>query len=250
MQSELRVLFRKEAKHLLRSRAALLSSLVVPSFILVGAPLTQFFSVDARINMLTRGIPEHLALPAGITDAAHSDMGMVRWVFPLLVALGGLLVPAITAVHTVIAERDNRTIELLAALPVRLSHVLFAKFATVVIFCVASSCLLLTIDAALIVPRGWVSIGYMASIYVLLIAAMAYSASASLVTTLIAKDFRTANNINGMLLAPLIGACIAILTFVPGETFHVFVLAGLFAFFAAAGFYAAIKIVSFERLLQ
>lgn len=250
MSSELRVLFRKEVRQLLRSRAALASSLVVPSFILVGAPITQFFGVDARINVLTRGVPANMDLPAGVTDAVHSDMGVVRWVYPLLVALGGLLVPAITAVHTIIAERDNRTIELLAALPVRLSHVLFAKLGTVIVFCILSSSLLLCIDAALFLANGFVSVGYMASIFFLLASAMTYSASASLMTTLIAKDFRTANNINGMLLAPLIATCIAVLTFVPGETFHIVVLSFLFLIGAAIGFYAAIKIVSFERLLQ
>ncbi len=249
MPNDLRVLFRKEIAQLLRSRAALWTSITIPFFLLVVAPLSEFLSITEQRSVWMERFAMNMPVP-GLRDALMSPLSAVKWVFPLLVSLGGLLVPAITAVHTVISERDNRTLELLAALPVKLSHILLAKLGTILIFCAIVSAVLLTIDALVLVPRGLVSVGYMLSAYALAVCSMAYSATASLLTTLLAKDFRTANNINGMLLAPMILIATIVLSLVPGESARTLALAATFLAIGALALLVAVRIVSFERLLK
>ena len=249
MPSERQTLMRKELRQLLRSRGALYTSLIMPTLLLLVTPLSEWFGIRAFSHGKdAAAIARELALAGG--PQSESLPEIFRHFFPMLVAMGGLIVPAVTAIHTVISERDSRTFELLAALPVRISEVLFAKLGVILLVSMSISFVLLGIDAVIFVSTGYASIAYMLSIFALSVLSMAYSATCSLLTALVSRDFRTANQINGILLAPTIFGCMLIIGFVPGDILRVWILAGAFAAAAAICAFVSIKIVSFERMLS
>jgi predicted permease len=167
---------------------------------------------------------------------------------PLFVALGGLVVPPYCT--TLSSVSGSAGIELLVALPVSLRQILWSKLLAVLALTSATTIPFFVLQQSIALSRGWLTFSYVAALFVLLLAAEAYSASSALVVALMARDYRTANNISGALLGPLI---VLILTFLsltqPGEE-RLFVLSFGLIVLAAASLFLAVRVISLERFLR
>jgi ABC-type Na+ efflux pump permease subunit len=253
LDREVRLLIGKEWKQLLRSRGALATALLLPTLMLLIIPTVQMFTL---LNMPASSqsfsdLPPGMPLPPVIAAAADDPRAVLRLLLlPLFVTIGGLLVPSTMATYTLIAERENRTLELLVALPVRVGQILLAKLLVILMLAAGVTFTLFAIDAVLIVALGIGSPAFVAALLLLLLAALAYSTASALLISLLARDFRTANNLNGALVVPTLLLSVALLTLAPGGSLALLGLALVFVLAALAATFIALRVITFERLLR
>jgi ABC-type Na+ efflux pump permease subunit len=169
-------------------------------------------------------------------------------VFPLFVTLSGLVVPSVTAIYIIVSEREKRSLELVMALPVRVRDILAAKLAAVVLFSVAVLVPLYLVDAAVLLGLGVASLGYVILLFLVLLASLLCSVGIALLLALLARDFRTAQNINGMLEFPIILMAVVILAGVGGSA-RLWLLTGILLLLAGASALTALRWLTFERYL-
>lgn len=246
-RSALGPLFWKELRQIGRSRRAILSSTLLPILILVVIPLGQLSSIHAAGSAPLRTGPPGSFLPPGI-DSNDPVQLFTRVLFPLFVTISSILVPSVAATATIVTERERRSLELLMALPVRVWDVLAAKVLALLVMASLVLVPLFVLDAAVLLAMRVVTPLYVAMLALVLLSAMACSIGIALLLALLARDFRTANNLNGAMVGPLILASMAILFFVPGDT-RLLVLAGALLLVATAAFVAAVRWLTFERYL-
>jgi hypothetical protein len=98
------------------------------------------------------------------------------------------------------------------------------------------------------VVLGLVSAVDVATLFVLLLASLACSVGVALLLALLARDFRTANNLNGAFLGPVILAVIALLFAVP-EPLSYLLLGALLVAVAATATAVGLRWLTFERYL-
>jgi ABC-2 type transport system permease protein len=244
--ARLRPLLRKELRQVRRSRGALLSSTLLPLLLLVISPLGQIAALRAEPNTPPPGFD---AVPiAGFADFTAPEQFFLLFVFPMMVSIGGLIVPSVAASYTVIAERERRTIELLVALPVSVGDILVAKLLSMLVLAAVVVLPMYAIDAVYLLVTGLASPAYVALLLILLLCALSCSVAIALLLALLARDLRTANNLNGAFIGPLLMVILVILLTVPG-LWRLVVLAVVLLLFGAAVFLAAMKWLTFERYL-
>lgn len=246
---EVRILFGKEWRQLLRSRGAMVTALLLPLLLLVIVPGLQMLGMKAgaaRPVNLPPGVP----LPRGLRELSEDPVAMMRAMLVPFIALGGLIVPSVTASYTLITERESRTLELLVALPVRVGQILLAKLLALLALATAVTLVLFSLDAALILGLGLGSPGYVGVLLAVLLTALCYSTTTALLVSLLARDFRTSNNINGLLIGPTILLCFFVTLAVPGPLLSALLLAAFFALGSAVSLLVALKVITFERLLR
>ncbi len=241
----LRILLGKELGQLGRSRAALVSATLIPLLLLVIVPIPQLIAFSkAPIN-----IPELPGGgPAGLQSLRGADF-FVQLLYPLLVTICGMIVPSLAASYTIVSERERRTLELLVALPVRLTEILFAKLLSILILGVVVTVPLFAITATVVVILGVAPAAEVALLLVPLVAAVVCSTCLSLLLTLLARDFRTANNVNGILFFPVLIVTVTVLGAVGGSARFV-VLGAVLLVIGAAALYAGARWITFERYLE
>lgn len=243
-----RALLWKELRQLSRSRRALLSSTLLPILLLVVLPLGQLLSLRAAGQAAGSRLAPAAALPPGLASLEEPTDVLRLFLLPLFMVIGGLIVPSVAATHTVVAERERRTLELLMALPVRVQDVLAAKIAALLLAAAAVVLPLFALDAAAILVLQVGSPVYVALLLGVLLAALACSAGIALLLALLARDFRTANNLNGALTGPLIVVAMGVLMLVPGDGRFV-ALIGLLLGLAAVTTTVALRWLTFERYM-
>jgi len=243
---EIQILVRKEMQQLVGSRGAMWTALLLPIMFLVLVPAPYLFLASALpVGTVELGS----AVPFGA--AVNEPNAVLRMlILPLCMLAGGLLVPSSTATYTLIAEREQRTLELLVGLPVRIGQVLLAKLLVVASVTIGVCFALFALDASLIMSLGVAGAGYVAALGTLLLAALVYATSSALLIALLARDLRTANHLATAFLLPTILLGAAVLVLVPGEYAGLLVLAGLLALGAAMALWVALRVVTFERLLR
>ncbi len=246
---EVRILFRKELRQLLRNRGAMLTALFLPLLMLLLMPLAQIVSMSSATPKDLR-LPPEMQLPPGLAELREDPRAMLWFILTPLLATGNLLYPAVTASYTFISERESRTLELLVALPVRVGHILLAKLLAILALAMPMSLALFAVDAVLLLKRGLGSPGYVLMLAVMLLCALACSTSTALLVSLLARDFRAASNLNGLVLGPIVLGSFALMTVVPGAAVAAGVLAALYAVGAGVTTLLALRVVTFERLLR
>jgi ABC-type Na+ efflux pump permease subunit len=246
LSREARALLWKEIRQLRRSRGALLSATLVPFFLLVITPLTQLLSLRYATAHVALDAPAFM--PPGLKDLDQPVRAFVTLVFPLFVTLSGLIVPSVTAIYTIVTERERRSLELVMALPVRVRDILAAKLAAVVLFSVAVLVPLYLVDAVVLLGLGVASVGYVSLLFLVLLASLLCSVGIALLLALLARDFRTAHNINGMLAFPIILVAVAVLVGVEGSA-RLWLLTGILLLVAGASALTALRWLTFERYL-
>jgi ABC-type Na+ efflux pump permease subunit len=249
--SAFQTLLRKEAVQLVRSRSALATATLLPALLLLVAPLGQIAGLASTDQKgWSMVLPSGFRPPPAMIGIERDSSVLIRFVLAALVSMGGLVVPAVAASYTMVSEREGRTLELLAALPVSIGDVLRAKL--LVIFGLAASVTsaMLAVDTLVLLRLQLASVAYCASLFVLLLAALSYSTGSALLLSLLAKDFRAANQLGGALLGPTTVVAVVVLAYGPVGAGSVLLLALIFFAAALLAFFIALRVVTFERLLR
>ena len=248
IREEVRLLFWKEVRQLTRNTAAMLSSLLMPAVLVVLAPVLALLVSrnepyrDLRVPTLATSLPGF--------DVIHDGQGYFLYVtMPVFFVLAGILSPILAATHTLIVERERRSLELLMALPVMVDDILAAKLAANLATAVATMLPMFLIDAVVILTLTPAGLGYVVGALFLLLTTVVASVAASLLLALLARDLRTATALGGMLAVPplvLTGLCIIL---VPG--LGRFVVLGLLMLALACGAaYTGLRWLTSERYVS
>ncbi len=246
LRRPVRVLLRKELRQFLRSRTAVLTGLMLPALIMVVVPVVQLGAAAAGATQRASGaIPASVPGLAGLTQLTDFFLYVT---FPLFFVLGGLMTPSLAATHTVIIERERRSIELLVALPVSVTDILTAKTAANLLVAALTLLPLFVVDAAVVLILTSAGPLYVAAALLLVLSALTASIGISLLLALLARDFRTANNLNGFFVVPtmlMTGLCV---TLVPG-LWRFVVLSLLMLALGGLAYLVAVRWLTFERYL-
>ncbi|MFZ0217521.1 MAG: ABC transporter permease subunit [Candidatus Dormiibacterota bacterium] len=242
---EVWLLVAKELRQVSRSRNALLSGLLFPTLMLLVVPGIELASSRRGGSgaKLPAGLPPGLDVISGPTS--HIFLYLV---FPLFYLLAGLLTPAVTAIYTIVNEREQRTLELLMALPVTVREILAAKLIANLIGAMTPILPLFCVNAVLVVTIGHGDAAYVVAALVLLLSALATSVSIGLFLALVARDSRTANNLTAVWLFPsmlLVGVAVV---FVPGD-WRFYALAAALLLLATGLLTFCLRWLTFERYL-
>jgi ABC-2 type transport system permease protein len=242
--SPLRALLGKELRQLRRTRSVMLSATLLPLFLMVISPIGQYLSLrDVPVRGMTSG-----PTPPGLAAVERPEQMLTEFFLPLILSVVGLLVPTVAAMHAIVTERERRTIELLIALPLRVRDVLIAKVVAMLVLSAVVLLPLFAIDAAWLLWSGLATPARIGLYLLLLLAGCVCSISLALVLTLLARDLRTANQLNGVLVGPLILVLLGVFMFVPGEARWLIAI-GLLLVVAAVGLVVALRWLTFERYL-
>jgi ABC-2 type transport system permease protein len=244
--SAIRPLLWKETRQLGRNRSALLTSSLLPFVLLFVAPVQILLSI--RLGSGNLGTLRDAPLPgfAGLTDPTQL---VVQFVYPLLLVLGGLLLPSLTTTYAIVAERERRSLDLLVSLPVTVSEILTAKLLSVLFVTAMVGLPYVSVVLALLLLVGLAGPATIPALLAPFLAAIVCSTGIALLLTLLARDFRTANNLNGAFFVPILFVSIGTLSAIsgPGRTY---VLAAMLLVVAAVAFLVALRWISFERYLE
>jgi ABC-type transport system involved in multi-copper enzyme maturation permease subunit len=242
---EVQLLFWKEVRQLTRNTAAMLSSLFVPAVLVVLAPVLALLASNTapyqelEVPRLTRSLP-------GLAVVQNGQGYFLYVTLPFLFVLAALLTPILSATHTLIVERERRSLELLMALPVVVGDILTAKLAANLATAVATIVPMYLVDTVVILSLTDAPTGYVLGGLFLLLSTLVASAGISLLLALLARDLRTATYQGGMLAVPplfLTGLCVV---FVPG--LGRFVVLGLLMLATGCGaLYAGLRWLTTER---
>lgn len=246
---EIRILFRKEWKQLLSGKSALATGTILPIMMLGFVPMVMAMAARAPSHGPERPLPPEMQI--GILGDLSSDpRHLAGSLMPIFVAIVGMVLPTMMASYLLITERERRTLELLVALPVRIEQVLIAKLLATLAASALMSVPLLLVDVIALPMMGAASVDQVIGLPVLLLAGLALSTSTALLMSLLAKDFRTANNVGGALLAPTIVLTLIGGMLLPGGVVRPLVIAIAYTIVAILVMRHALKTVTFERLLS
>jgi ABC-type Na+ efflux pump permease subunit len=245
--TEVQLLFWKEVRQLTRNTAAMLSSLLMPAVLIVLAPVLALLASrtepyrDIQVPRLTASLPGF--------DVVHDGEGYFLYItLPFLFVIAALLTPILAGIHTLIVERERRSLELLMALPVLVGDILAAKLAAILATAVATIVPMFVVDAVVIVSLTGAGMAYVVASLFLIVATLVAAVSASLLMALMARDLRSATSLGGMLSVPpllLTGLCVV---FVPG--LGRFVVLGLLMLgLGCASLYGGLRWLTSEQYL-
>ena len=245
VRRQVRLLFRKEIRQLTRSRAAMITGVMLPALLMVLAPISQLMASGTgqrRVSAIPAVVP-------GLNGLNGVQDFFLYFTFPLFFVLSGLMTPSLAASHTVISERERRSLELLMALPLTVGDILTAKLAANLTVAAATLLPLFAIDAVFVLTLTRAGTVYVLAALALLLSALVASIGVSLLMALLARDFRTSNNLNAAFVLPamiLTGLCTAL---VPG-LWRFAVLALALLALGAGAFAAGVRWLTFERYLS
>jgi len=243
--TEVQLLFWKEVRQLTRNTAAMLSTLFMPAVLVVLAPVLALLASRTAPYRELAVPPLTASLPG--FDLVRDGQGYILYVtLPFLFVLAALLTPVLAAIHTLIVERERRSLELLMALPVVVGDILAAKLAAIVATAIATIVPMFLVDAVVIVSVTEGGMAYVIAALFLLVTTLVASAGASLIVALLARDQRTATALGGMLAVPpllLTGLCVV---FIPGLGRFV-VLGLLMLTLGFGGLYSGLRWLTSER---
>ncbi|MHB1004067.1 MAG: ABC transporter permease [Chloroflexota bacterium] len=245
MNAEVKALLWKEFRQLPRKRGAVVTATLFPILFLFVMPAVNIGAMvmGGSTNMVG------VNLPPGLSSLGDDPRQMAgTFLIPLFVMITGLVLPSVMASYTIIAERERRTLELLVALPTSVGSILVAKLLAVVAISVAITFPLVAIDSVALLVLGLAGAGNVVGFFWLLVTALAYSTAGSILLGLLAGDYRTANNINGALIGPLLLVAMATLLLLP-PAIGPAVLGALLLVGAAVLVMVAMRWLTFERLL-
>lgn len=246
---ELRVLFRKEWRQLVASKAALATGALLPVFLLGIVPMILSAAASAETHGRRDPMPESMNI--GLFGEIGTDPRLLPGaMLPMFVAMVGMIVPTMMATHLLITERERRTLELLVALPVRIEQVLVAKLLATMVAASAMTVPMLLVDMVVLPLAGSATLEQLIALPILLAAALSLSTSIALLMSLLSRDFRAANNIAGALLAPTIIFTLFGGMLLPGGAVRPLGIAVAYTIAAVLIMRYALRTVTFERLLS
>jgi|SRR5215467_2065677 len=250
--ADTRMLWDKEVQQLTRSWNAMLSSFVVPAALIVVAPVFAIVTDHYRDYYRAVGkrpgvsVPQQAVNLPGFSTIHGAQDYFLYILLPVMFVLAALLTPVLTAVQSLIGERERRSLELLMALPVVVDDIVAAKMAANVSIALATILPMFVVDAFVLIAIAHVSGAFVVWAAVLLLGSVAASVGASILLALIARDLRTAMSSGGLMIAvplSLTGLCVAL---VPGVAR--FAVLGVLLFALGLGaVYGALRWLTYER---
>ncbi len=243
----IRSLLWKELRQIGRNRTAMLTAALLPFLILFIAPIQLLVSIRLGGGQGMEQL-RNAPLP-GFADVTEPSQLVVQFLYPLMLVIGGLMLPSLTTAYAIVAERERRSLELLIALPVTVGEILAAKLLAVLVVTALIGLPYVAIVLTLLLVLGVADAATIPALLAPFVAAVACSTGISLLLTLLARDFRTANNLNGAFFVPALLLTVATLGAVggPGRTY---VLALVLLALGAVAVVVALRWVSFERYLE
>lgn len=245
---EIQLLFWKEVRQLTRNTAAMLTSLFLPAVLVVLAPILALLASRTQPYRELQVPPLTQTLPG--FDLVRDGQGYFLYItLPFLFVLAALLTPILASIHTLIVERERRSLELLMALPVVVGDILAAKLAAIMATAIATIVPMFLLDAVVIVSLTGAGTAYVVGVLFLLVTTLVAAVSCSLLIALLARDLRTATSLGGMLAVPpllLTGLCVV---FVPGLG-RFAVLGLLMLGLGCGGLYAGLNWLTSERYVS
>jgi len=245
--SAIRSLLWKETRQIGRNRTAMLTAAMLPFIILFLAPIQLLvalhFGGGAGFDQL-RDSP----LP-GFADVTDPRQLLVQFFYPMLLVMGGLLLPSLTTTYAIVSERERRSLELLISLPVTVAEIITAKLLAVLAVTAVIGLPYVAVVLTLLLILGMANGATIPALLAPFIAAVACSIGISLLLTLLARDFRTANNLSGAFVVPALLLTVATLGAIGGPA-RTYVLAAVLLGLAAVAIFVALRWVSFERYLE
>ena len=242
----IRALLWKETQQLGRNRTALLTAAFLPAAILFLAPIQLL--VQLRLAGGARGFDQVNGLP-GFSGVTQPTDLLLQFIYPLLFVIGGMLLPTLTTTYAIVAERERRSLELLVSLPVSVNEILGAKLLAVLVVTALVGLPYIAVIISLLIVLGVADTGIIPVLVAPFLAAVVCSTAASLLLTLLARDFRSANNLNGVFLVPVIVVTAITLSAVGGPV-RTYVLSAVLLVLAAVALVVALRWVTFERYLE
>lgn len=239
---ETSALFSKEVRQLSRSRSAIATTVLLPTLLTMSIVGTAFSPTRSLNGSSFNGVPASLL--RGFDDPSFL---LTHLLIPLMTMVLALLVPSLLALTAITQEREKRSLDLLIALPVRLSDIVTAKLTAIT-----------GASAIVIVPFTALYIGialyrgasplFGAELVVESFCGTAAAVASAMLTGAFAKDYRTAQQINGASIAPIVLVTMALLFLVPGDA-KPLAVAGAMVLFAAGSAAFMLRFLSFERYL-
>ena len=243
----IRSLLWKETLQIGRNRTAMLTAAMLPFIILFLAPIQLLVAIHFGGG---QGIEQLRDSPLpGFADVTEPRLLLVQFFYPMLLVIGGLLLPSLTTAYAIIAERERRSLELLISLPVTVAEILTAKLLAVLAVTALIGLPYVAIVITLLLVLGVAGAETIPALLAPFIAAVACSTGISLLLTLLARDFRTANNLSGAFIVPALLITVGTLGAVGGPA-RTYVLAALLLTLGAVAMLVALRWVSFERYLE
>jgi len=245
--STIRSLLWKETRQLGRNRTAMLTAAMLPFIILFLAPIQLLVALHFGGSP---GIEELRNSPLpGFADVTDPSQLIVQFFYPMLLVMGGLLLPSLTTTYAIVAERERRSLELLISLPVSVAEILAAKLLAVLAVTALIGLPYVAIVLTLLLILGIAGAGTIPALLAPFLAAVACSICISLLLTLLARDFRTANNLSGAFVVPALLLTVGTLGAVGGPA-RTYVVAVILLALGALALVAALRWVSVERYLE
>lgn len=246
LNAEARLLWGKEIEQLTRSWNVMLSTLVVPVALVVLGPISALLAGTTRNFYATVAPPEEAARLWGFSTLHGIQDYFLYILLPVLFVLAALLTPVLTAIQSLIGERERRSLELLMALPVVVDDIVTAKLAANVAIALATIMPMFAVDAIVLKAVGRVDWTYIGWASILLLGSVTASVGASILLALMAKDLRTAMSSGALMLAvplSLTGLCLSL---VPGVARFAVIGILLFALGVGAS-YGGLRWLTYER---
>lgn len=243
----IRSLLWKETRQLGRNRTAMLTAALLPFLILFLAPIQMI--IGLRVGG-SRGMEQLREAPLpGFADLSDPSQLLVQFFYPMLLVIGGLLLPSLTTTYAIVTERERRSLELLISLPVTVGEIIAAKLLAVLTVTAMIGIPYVAVVLTLLIVLGLAGPAIIPALLAPFVAAVVCSTAIALLLTLLARDFRTANNLNGAFFVPALLLSIGTLAAVGGPS-RTYVLALVLLLLAAIALFAALRWVSFERYLD
>jgi ABC-2 type transport system permease protein len=243
----IRSLLWKETRQIGRNRTAMLTATMLPFIILFLAPIqllvAMHFGGGAEFEQL------RASQLTGFADVTDPRQLLVQFFYPMMLVIGGLLLPSLTTAYAIIAERERRSLELLISLPVTVAEILTAKLLAVLAVTAVIGLPYVAVVITLLLVLGVAGPATIPALLAPFLAAIACSIGISLLLTLLARDFRTANNLSGAFIVPALLLTVGTLSAVGGPA-RTYVLAALLLAVGAAAVFVALRWVSVERYLE
>lgn len=250
MNNEIRALLRKEFRQIWHKPAAYLTATLLPFFLLLVIPGAMLvFGAGAGSSMISTG---GLPIPTAFdSETMTRPGGMVAAFFlPLYVGITGLILPAIMATYTVVVEKEKRTIDLLMALPVSIGDILLSKLYSIIAASLMVTLPLVFADMALLAWQGYVEPLVYVGIVLELLTALAFSSASAILLSLIAKDYRSANNMSAVFMVPMIPALLAAALLITDPVLKLAAISVLFLLMTILLTWIAVNKISLERMAQ
>ena len=238
-------LVRKELRQIGRNRTAMLTASLLPALLLFIAPIQILLS--ARLGGGNMKQLVNSPIPGLQTDDPVQIV--LQFFYPFLLVLGGLMLPSLTTTYAIVAERERRSLELLVSLPVTVSEIITAKLVSVLVVTAIIGVPYVAAVVAFLMILGVADAGIIPAMLAPFLGAVAFSTGVSLLLTLLARDFRTANNLNGLFIVPAMFITLFTLGAIAGPA-RTYVLGLVLLALAGVAVVIALKWVSFERYLE